>query len=102
MKITKYFTQFSRSYTVNLREERLGEISISQHVKMGTNLTDWETPYINWAGCGSQSVESAEKFIKGLQVATRLVYCLNNNVDEMNVKMILAAQENVSVETCEF
>ena len=74
--ITKYNTRFSKSYTINLREFGLGEISISQHHKLSGIEGEWEEPTVNWCACGSKPVEDAVIFTDALTIAKHLCDCL--------------------------
>lgn len=91
MKITKYFTQFSRSYTICLREYKLGEIIISSHCSF-THEYVFSKPEINWAGCGGQDINKTEIMIKALKVATVLAGSINSTMTEEEVKLTLNSE----------
>ena len=77
MVITKYFTNFSQSYRINLRGNDLGEITISRHMSMDSTPT-WSPAYINWCSCGEKSPKDTLTFTEALTVARHLAECLDN------------------------
>jgi hypothetical protein len=85
MKITKYFTRVSQTYTINLREYSLGEIHISRHFEYGNG---WSQPTVNWGGCGNVSVEQLETFEKALGIAKHLDDCLIREVNSPSLTII--------------
>ena len=83
MKITKCRTKFSRKYTVDLREERLGEITISSQRELGDNSNPvWKLPAINWASCGGQEIPDAQLFVRALDIAISLASVINSTMPE--------------------
>jgi hypothetical protein len=75
LKITRYFTQYSKTYSINLREHGLGEITISRHTNV--DGTEWKPATVNWAGCGDQARHLTERFINALNIAAYLCGTLN-------------------------
>jgi hypothetical protein len=73
MKITKYFTKYSQSITICLREpHNLGEIIVSRHVELGTDSMEWQSSSINWCACGDKSIEKTKIFAAAMQKACEL------------------------------
>lgn len=89
LKITRYFTQYSKTYRINMREDGLGEITISRH----RSLDGWKPATVNWAGCGDQTHHLTERFFSALEVAAYL--CSTLNTGEEVSKTIAIIDENV-------
>jgi hypothetical protein len=85
MTITKNFTQYTRQYNINLREEFLGMITVSATREFGGN--ELQKPQIDWAGSGRVSVEQTDKFIHALTVAKHLAHCLESFTESPSVKI---------------
>lgn len=75
LKITRYFTQYSKTYRINMREDGLGEITISRHTTV--DGSSWKPATVNWAGCGDQARHLTERFSSALTVAAYLCGTLN-------------------------
>lgn len=73
MKITKHFNKFTQMYTICLREHKLGEMSV---IRASDFEGTWLPVTINWAGCGSQTVEQTKRFEEALTVARGLAMLL--------------------------
>lgn len=88
LKITRYFTKYSKTYRINLREQGLGEITISRHTTV--DGTEWKPATVNWAGCGDQPRHLTEQFVFALNTATYLCGTLNTGEE---VTQALAIQD---------
>lgn len=71
MKITKYFTRFTKQIAICLREHGLGQITISRILDY-TDDDVWLPSYISWSGCGSQTIDNAGIFISAMKKAVYL------------------------------
>jgi hypothetical protein len=88
MKITKYFTKYSQSVTISLRDpHNLGEITIGRHMEMGTDTMVWEQTKINWCACGSQTIAQTIIFSDAMKVAIEIAKQMESgNVSETYFK----------------
>jgi hypothetical protein len=81
MQIRKHFTKWTQTYTIDLREFNMGEITVSRQENDTMMIGDenWLAPEINWCGCGGQSIQNANRFYKAMKIAEILAWLLVDN-----------------------
>lgn len=102
MKITKYFTLYSRQFTICLREYNLGQITITSHVPIENPIL-FQSPTISWASCGGQLISKVDIFYKALDVARSLSSIINSSLTEDEIiNLILKKGHNLKDEEIQF
>ena len=91
MKITKSFSTYVQSYEIDLREEKLGSISINRRLKVCR--TDWEPSVINCPGCGDMTIEQTNVFLGAIGRAGYLAECLDKEIEPKMLKDFIVEQK---------